>query len=370
MKRLLLFLLMLALALLTVCTLAAQTAPARLRVAHFAVDAPAVDVLADAAVIFDNLDYTRISDYIAVPAGTINLAIAPNDAGVAGAFAGPLALQLESGTDYTIAVIGLAANDSLSVVVINETDAFELVNGSDPATLAGKVRLLVLHGISDAPPVDVIVSGPTPTTLVSGLAFGTFTALVADPGDYPLLVTAAGNPDGVVFTDLNPVTLAGDQQYLVAAVGTFPANYQLVVGVTGTRNLYDTLSSVPELTTLKTAVDAIGFGSVISNQGPFTVFAPTNDAFNALPAGTLDALLADVPTLRMILLYHIAPGILDLTELTALPTLTSVAGLDLPVAVQNETVQVGGVALVVRGNIYASNGVIHLIDTVLQPSTP
>lgn len=120
-----------------------------------------------------------------------------------------------------------------------------------------------------------------------------------------------------------------------------------------------------DFSTLVTAVTAAGLVDVLSSEGPFTVFAPTNAAFAALPAGALDAVLANVDLLTAVLTYHVVAGDVraaDVVNLTRAPT---VQGEYLSVAVG------GGVmvdqANVVATDIVASNGVIHVVDAVLLP---
>jgi uncharacterized surface protein with fasciclin (FAS1) repeats len=120
--------------------------------------------------------------------------------------------------------------------------------------------------------------------------------------------------------------------------------------------------------TLLTAVDAAGLTSALQGSGPFTVFAPTDAAFEALPAGTLDALLADPDALSDVLLYHVAEGELssgDVTSSTFIPTLN---GQALPVADAGGMLTIAGAGLV-QVDVTAANGVIHVVDEVLIPST-
>ena len=119
-------------------------------------------------------------------------------------------------------------------------------------------------------------------------------------------------------------------------------------------------------TTLVAAVQAAGLVETLSADGPLTVFAPTDDAFAALPEGTVEALLADIPTLTNILLYHVVEGNVmaaDVVSLTSAPTL---AGKDVGVTVEGETVRINDATVIIT-DIEASNGVIHVIDTVLLP---
>ena len=119
-------------------------------------------------------------------------------------------------------------------------------------------------------------------------------------------------------------------------------------------------------TTLEAAVIAADLVETLSGDGPFTVFAPTDDAFAALPAGTLDALLADSATLAGILTYHVVGGELTSDELNDGDRLVSVNGRQIRVSVTDDGIFVDGTQITVA-DIPADNGVVHVIDAVLMP---
>jgi transforming growth factor-beta-induced protein len=120
--------------------------------------------------------------------------------------------------------------------------------------------------------------------------------------------------------------------------------------------------------TLLTAVEAAGLTSALQGSGPFTVFAPTDAAFEALPAGTLNALLADPDALSDVLLYHVAEGELSSSEVTASAFIPTLNGQALPVAGAGGVLTIAGAGLV-QVDVTATNGVIHVVDEVLIPST-
>ncbi len=124
-----------------------------------------------------------------------------------------------------------------------------------------------------------------------------------------------------------------------------------------------------DFSTLVSAVDAAGLVETLSGEGPFTVFAPTNEAFDALPEGTLDSLLAEENSdqLTSILTYHVVPSAAMAADLSDGQELETVNGETLTVSIDGDTVMVGD-ATVTQADIEASNGVIHVIDTVLMPS--
>ena len=119
-------------------------------------------------------------------------------------------------------------------------------------------------------------------------------------------------------------------------------------------------------TTLVAALQAAGLVDTLNGEGPFTVFAPTDDAFAALPEGTVDALLADIPTLTNILLYHVVPGKALAADVVNLPSADTVLGEAVKISVDGGTVKVNDAQVIIT-DIEASNGVIHVIDAVLLP---
>lgn len=119
--------------------------------------------------------------------------------------------------------------------------------------------------------------------------------------------------------------------------------------------------------TLVTALTATDLVETLQGEGPFTVFAPTDDAFAALPEGTLETLLADPSALSDILLYHVVPGRVMAADVVSLDTAETVQGTNLDIAVNGDQVMVND-AQVIATDIEAANGIIHVIDSVLIPS--
>ena len=119
--------------------------------------------------------------------------------------------------------------------------------------------------------------------------------------------------------------------------------------------------------TLVTAVQAAGLVETLQGDGPFTVFAPTDEAFAALPEGTLDALLEDPAALADILTYHVVPGRVLAADVVGLSSATSVQGADIAIEVVDGGVVLNGTANVVTTDVEADNGVVHIIDAVILP---
>tara|TARA_B100000676_G_scaffold140541_1_gene139174 strand:+ start:170 stop:592 length:423 start_codon:yes stop_codon:yes gene_type:complete len=119
------------------------------------------------------------------------------------------------------------------------------------------------------------------------------------------------------------------------------------------------------LTTLVAALKAADLVGALSGEGPFTVLAPTDDAFNDLPEGTLEGLLADTEKLKTVLLSHVIDGAVLADTVVTLNSATTLSGQTLAISTANG-VEIGG-AGVLKTDIMASNGVIHLIDKVITP---
>ena len=131
--------------------------------------------------------------------------------------------------------------------------------------------------------------------------------------------------------------------------------------------IVDVASDAGTFETLLAAADAAGLVDTLQSDGPFTVFAPTDDAFAALPEGTVESLLADPETLADILLYHVVAGKVLAADVVGLDSATTAQGSDVAISVDGSSVMVNE-ANVVATDIEASNGVIHVIDAVILPA--
>ena len=135
------------------------------------------------------------------------------------------------------------------------------------------------------------------------------------------------------------------------------------------QDIVDTAVAAGDFTTLVAAVEAAGLVDTLKGPGPFTVFAPTDAAFAALPAGTVESLLepANRDTLTKILTFHVVPHEFESADLAGLAgRLETVAGLPLGFDATGTPVNIGGATLV-AADIAASNGVIHVVDRVILP---
>nr|WP_290224856.1 fasciclin domain-containing protein [Trichocoleus desertorum] len=131
-------------------------------------------------------------------------------------------------------------------------------------------------------------------------------------------------------------------------------------------DIVDTAVNAGSFSTLVAAVKAANLVDTLKGEGPFTVFAPTDEAFAKLPAGTVDALLKDVPKLTKILTYHVVSGKVMAADVTKLKSATTVEGSDVKIDASSG-VKIND-STVTTPDVAADNGVIHIIDTVLIPA--
>lgn len=170
---------------------------------------------------------------------------------------------------------------------------------------------------------------------------------------------------------------------LAAASTLLAAGTKMVGGAAmyPTKDIIDNAVNSKDHTTLVAAVKAAGLVETLKGKGPFTVFAPTNEAFEKLPAGTVDTLLKpeNRASLSKVLTYHVVPGRLDaralgkrIREGNGSATLTTASGGTLTAMMQGDRIVVkddkGDLSTVTIGDVYQSNGVIHVVDTVLLPN--
>ncbi len=133
-------------------------------------------------------------------------------------------------------------------------------------------------------------------------------------------------------------------------------------------DIIDTAVAAGSFKTLAAALTAAKLIETLKGTGPFTVFAPTDEAFAKLPAGTVESLLKDIPKLTAILTYHVVPGLVKASDVMGMDgqSAKTVNGAALTISTK-DGVKLNGSANVVKTDIECSNGVIHVIDSVLMP---
>jgi uncharacterized surface protein with fasciclin (FAS1) repeats len=174
---------------------------------------------------------------------------------------------------------------------------------------------------------------------------------------FGLVAAACGDDDASSDTQATTTTAAA------ATTTQAPAEEEMVESM----DIVDTALAAGNFTTLAAALTAADLVDTLKGEGPFTVFAPTDEAFAALPEGTVEALLADIPALTDILLYHVVSGAVDAETVAGLDSATTVQGSDITIEIVDGAVVLNGVTMVIATDIEASNGIIHVIDSVLLP---
>ena len=133
------------------------------------------------------------------------------------------------------------------------------------------------------------------------------------------------------------------------------------------KNIIETAAAAGTFTTLERALTAAGLVETLKGAGPYTVLAPSDAAFAKLPPKDLEALLANKEELTMVLTYHVISGNVPSSQVSTMTEATTLEGGKVEIKVVEGKVMLNGKATVVSADIAASNGVIHVIDTVLMP---
>ncbi len=152
------------------------------------------------------------------------------------------------------------------------------------------------------------------------------------------------------------------------AVSLISINAQEYSTKSASKDIVTTAVDAGIFKTLAAALTEAGLIETLQGKGPFTVFAPTDEAFAKLPKGTLEGLLKDKEALKKVLLYHVVSGNVMSTDVVKLSEATTVEGSKVKIKVVDGNVMLND-AKVTTADVKASNGVIHIIDTVLSPPT-
>jgi uncharacterized surface protein with fasciclin (FAS1) repeats len=205
------------------------------------------------------------------------------------------------------------------------------------------------------------------------LAFGLIAAACGDDGDDGAASDTTEMSDDEMSEDemddeMSDDEMSDDEMMMSAPFGdacaAVPADGQGSFDGMADDPVATAASNNPELSTLVTAVQAAGLVDTLNTGGEWTVFAPANAAFDAIPAADLDALLADTDQLTAVLTYHVVEGELSPEDVAG--THTTVNGAELTVEGSGEEFTVNG-ANVVCGNVHTSNAIVYIIDGVLMP---
>lgn len=196
--------------------------------------------------------------------------------------------------------------------------------------------------------------------LIVGLLLGFVIGKMMDTEDATTTATTSTSADAAMTADSDGITVGGAK-------------------MVRTKDIVDNAVNAKNVTTVVAAVKAAGLVDTLKSPGPFTVFAPDNAAFEKLPAGTVDTLLKpeSKATLVSILTYHVVPGTYTTADLVVMAakgeSLTTVQGQKLLVVKENNALQIkdakGGMVNIVTPDVISSNGVTHVIDSVLMPAS-
>ena len=283
----------------------------------------------------------------AVAAGSFEtLVAAVQAAGLVDTLSGEGPFTVFAPTDEAFA----ALPEGLVAALLEDTDTLAQILTYH--VVAGQVLAADVVGLTEATSVqgdtiDITVSDAG--VMVDGANVVTTDILTSNGVIH--VIDAVILPEGIVLPEHGMMEEATEEEMSEEAMG-------------GT--IVDVAAEAGTFTTLLAAAEAAGLVDTLNSEGPFTVFAPTDDAFAALPEGTVEGLLADPDALRAILLYHVVAGDVRAADVVNLTSATTVNGADVSIEVVDGQVLVGG-ATVVAADVEASNGVIHVIDAVLIP---
>ncbi|MBN2304523.1 MAG: fasciclin domain-containing protein [Anaerolineae bacterium] len=321
------------------------------------------DVLVNGEAVAAGLPYPLTSDYFPLNAGPVDLAVVP-----VGADTGPsVALDVAEGHRYTVAVTGARNSDTAQLLVIDETaDVMQQAGDSTEYTI-------MIHNVADAPAVDVYFND---TLVGTGMGYGGYILARVPAGTIASRATLAGG-DFTVFTSdyliipgtVSMATLAGDFALFTSGYRFPYERFSLRVSDQPVGEFLAAYNTLPEsnLSTFFAALDTAGLLDSLNGDEAWTVFAPSNAAFDALPDGTLDALLADPAALEAVLKYHLVPGYYPSTQVEGDHSLVTAQGAALDSRfTPGESFTLNGSVRVGLEN-RAGNGVVYVIDTVLLP---
>jgi uncharacterized surface protein with fasciclin (FAS1) repeats len=373
-----------------------------IRIAQFSPAQPRVIVFLNSEVALSGLPFGRVSAWREVPAGTHSVALGSTSGNIENAFLGPIEIEVAAGSFTTYALV---ASDDPNTADVNEYK-FRAIDETAQYTLAatpGAANVTIFHAIEGAPIIDIWAlptpaeapaegeAAPVPAIdgarIVTALAFpetfftpqgplndGYFTqAIPAGTYDIQAVPNEFREP---AIIDVQGFELEAGQNYLIAAIGT-PDTPDLAV-VSGpadefvTAGIVDLAVGTGDLSTLVAALQAAdpAILEALGGTGPFTVFAPTNDAFAALLEAlnvSAEDLLGNTELLNTVLRYHVVGaaggGAIHSSELVTRGQILTLS---------NEFISAEGTVLngsvnVISADIPATNGIVHVIDGVLLP---
>lgn len=329
---------MLLLLVLAACAPVAAPAPAAAPTEAPAVEAEATAAPAEEAAMADIVD-------TAIAAGNFTTLVAAVEAaGLVDTLKGEGPFTVFAPTDEAFAALPAGTVDALL---------------ADPS--GDLTQILLYHVIAGKVMAADVTDGLEASTVQGSPVTFSVSADGVKINDANIVATDIETSNGVIHV-IDSVILPPAEEAMAAEEATADG--------AAMADIVDTAVAAGNFTTLVAAVQAAGLVDTLKGEGPFTVFAPTDEAFAALPEGTLDSLLADPSgALTDILLYHVVPGKVMAADVVGMngEMVETAGGKMLAITVDGDTVMVGD-AKVIATDIETSNGVIHVIDTVLVPA--
>ena len=343
-----------------------ETATTHIRVANFSADAPPLQIFINGKPSdIQTVSTGEMSGWVELPAGSYQLALVPQGAALADAVVPQQTITLTPRAWQTIATIGSTADRSVTAEVVPE-------NYAPPVN--GQARVTFFNALENGPSVNVVTNNLT--TLVSDLEFGAGMTVNVPTGTSDVSLVPMDAPTTTLL-NLPDTTFDPDAFYFVAATGTADAPQaqvftvqasQLATMIQESRTIAQVLRDEGNFTILLRALDTAGLSDTLNAAGPYTFFAPTDEAFNALSQDTLNALLADPTQLKTVLLGHIVQGQIAGSDVATMTTATTLAGTTLTISANANGVFLNGTAQLTTTDIATANGVIHAINAVILPT--
>jgi uncharacterized surface protein with fasciclin (FAS1) repeats len=340
---------------------------ARVRIANYVLDAEEIEFFLNGESI-GTLAFRTPAQHQPVNAGSHSLTVTNvnEDTPLIEA----VTLELIPNHDYTLAFIGQLADGSAQILMLDETaivgDVRDLNN---PASYA-----ILLHGISDGPTVDFSMDGEI---LMQNLSFGQYDVVTVTLEPHNIVVTFSDDPSQVLFQNNNEVSPSNDLLLLTVMVGAYPDALDVTGAVSRlpNRNVIDFLESYPQDTghtfsILLEAIETTGLTDTFTQEGIYSLFAPTDAAFEALPQATRDLLFAYPDALKAVLLGHISPVIFTTRELTDVISVDTLGGTE--VVIENTDAGLvinGNSSLLFGGFPVVTNGNVIGVSQVLIPQS-
>ncbi len=286
----------------------------------------------------------------AVAAGSFKtLAAALTQAGLVETLSGPGPFTVFAPTDAAFAKIPKAQLDALV---------------ADKAALT---KVLTYHVVAGKVPAAQVVKLKTAKTLNgANVSIAVVGGGVVLNGNVKVVTTDVNASNGVIHV-IDSVLIPPGLTLPAPVVTTGPSTVAPAVPAAGLKDIVDTAVAAGSFKTLAAALTQAGLIETLKGPGPFTVFAPTDAAFAKLPKADLDALLANKKALTDVLTYHVVAGRVPASQVVSLTSAKTVNGATVKISVRDGKVLLNDIVNVVTTDIAATNGIIHVIDTVLLP---